>query len=79
MFSHQPSACAQLRQWERGVAMLSPSGMRVSSTLRKLPKARPSSAAKMALTSWISLRIWNQAPLLMVQTMATATAFMGFV
>jgi hypothetical protein len=46
-FSHQASEWSQLRQWERGVMMLSASGKRVRKTLRKLPKARPSSAAKM--------------------------------
>jgi len=46
MFSHQVSVRPQLRQWERGLTMLSPSGQRLRQTLRKLPKARPASAAK---------------------------------
>jgi len=37
--------------------MLSPSGKRARTTLRKLPKARPSRAAKMAPGIWNSLTI----------------------
>jgi len=60
MFSHQESVCAQLRQWERGRTMLSPSGQRLRHTLRKLPKARPNNAAKivqkMRIAIWLSIR-----------------------
>jgi len=59
--------------------MLSSSGRRVMRTFRKLPKARPSNAAKMAPTSWISLRIWSYAPLLKMQTAAVAAALVRFV
>ena len=45
MFSHHASVRVQLRQWERGLTMLSPAGQRVTQTLRKLPKASPASAA----------------------------------
>ena len=45
MFSHQERVWVQLRQWERGWTMLSPSGQRLRHTLRKLPKARPRTAA----------------------------------
>src|SRR5450631_1770567 len=44
-FSHHASVLSQVRQWERGLTMLSPSGQRLKHTLRKLPKANPSSAA----------------------------------
>jgi hypothetical protein len=54
-FSHQVRVWSQLRQWERGVAMLSPSGRREMTTLRKLPKARPKRAAKTVPRDWSSL------------------------
>jgi hypothetical protein len=56
-FSHQARVWVQLRQWERGVAMLSPSGRRERTTLRKLPKARPRRAARMVPRDWSAFEI----------------------
>ena len=64
MFSHHARMCSQWRQWERGVMMLSPSGKRARKTLRKLPKARPSSAAKIVPMSWSWLRISVSLPVI---------------
>jgi len=47
-FSHQASVRAQLRQCERGLTTLSPSGHRLRQTFRKLPKASPRSPARTA-------------------------------
>jgi hypothetical protein len=44
--------------------MLSPSGKRARKTLRKLPKARPSSAAKIVPMSWSWLRISVSLPVI---------------
>jgi hypothetical protein len=62
MFSHQARVWVQLRQWERGLTMLSPAGQRLRHTLRKLPKARPNrpanTVARMRIMRELSIRGW---------------------
>src|SRR5258708_15645057 len=52
-FSHHANSLPQLRQCERGFTTLSPSGQRLRHTFRKLPKASPSSAARIVPKSLI--------------------------
>src|SRR5271157_1150041 len=61
-FSHQASVRQQLRQWERGLTTLSPSGQRLRHTFRKLPKASPINAAKTVPRTRIMREVEYTAP-----------------
>ena len=50
MFQYQGMRALQAGQWERGLTVDSPRGMRQTQTLRKLPKHAPSKAAQASST-----------------------------